>query len=213
MKTHETERHALRALASANFATGSMSYGVVGVLPSLAADWRIAPGRAALLMAAFSIAFALGAPVLQMLIGHPSPARRADRRPADDVARDARRRARAELRLAARDADRRGHRRGRGEPGRDGGRRRARAGRAAGQGARDRVRRRDVVERRQRAVVGVDRAGARLARRRRARQRRVDRRHGPRCSRCSRALPRSRRPASEATLGSLRRSRCSCPGR
>ncbi|MCZ2894806.1 MFS transporter [Burkholderia thailandensis] len=70
MKTHETERHALRALASANFATGSMSYGVVGALPSLAADWRIAPGRAALLMAAFSIAFALGAPVLQMLIGH-----------------------------------------------------------------------------------------------------------------------------------------------
>lgn len=70
MKTHEPERHALRALASANFAMGSMSYGVVGALPSLAADWRIAPGRAALLMAAFSIAFALGAPMLQMLIGH-----------------------------------------------------------------------------------------------------------------------------------------------
>ncbi|WP_323121659.1 MFS transporter [Burkholderia alba] len=70
MTTSRTERRALRALASANFAMGSMSYGVVGALPSLAADWRMPAGRAALLMAAFSLTFALGAPVLQMLIGH-----------------------------------------------------------------------------------------------------------------------------------------------
>ncbi|WP_070107811.1 MFS transporter [Burkholderia plantarii] len=70
MDTPEPERHALRALASANFAVGAMSYGVVGALPALAGAWRISPGRAALLMSAFSIAFALGAPLLQMLAGH-----------------------------------------------------------------------------------------------------------------------------------------------
>ncbi|WP_329955533.1 MFS transporter, partial [Burkholderia gladioli] len=70
MAIAEPERHALRALASANFAVGAMSYGVVGALPALAGAWRITPGRAALLMSAFSIAFAIGAPLLQMLAGH-----------------------------------------------------------------------------------------------------------------------------------------------
>ncbi|WP_186250310.1 MFS transporter [Burkholderia gladioli] len=70
MAIAEPERHALRALASANFAVGAMSYGVVGALRALAGAWRITPGRAALLMSAFSIAFAIGAPLLQMLAGH-----------------------------------------------------------------------------------------------------------------------------------------------
>lgn len=70
MAIHEPERHALRALASANFAVGGMSYGMVGALPGLAAAWRISPGHAALLMSAFSIAYALGAPLLQILVGH-----------------------------------------------------------------------------------------------------------------------------------------------
>ena len=64
------ERRPLHALASANFALGSMSYGVVGALPALARDWQVTPGHVALLVAAFSITFALGAPVLQMLFGH-----------------------------------------------------------------------------------------------------------------------------------------------
>ncbi|WP_414451340.1 MFS transporter [Burkholderia sp. 22PA0099] len=70
MTSKEPERHALRALASANFAVGAMSYGVVGALPALAGAWRISPGRAALLMSAFSIAFALGAPLIQIVAGH-----------------------------------------------------------------------------------------------------------------------------------------------
>ncbi|MEK6424567.1 MAG: MFS transporter [Burkholderia gladioli] len=70
MTSAEPERHALRALASANFAVGAMSYGVVGALPALAGAWRISPGRAALLMSAFSIAFALGAPLIQIVAGH-----------------------------------------------------------------------------------------------------------------------------------------------
>ncbi|MBN3725341.1 MFS transporter, partial [Burkholderia sp. Ac-20379] len=70
MTSGEPERHALRALASANFAVGAMSYGVVGALPALAGAWRISPGRAALLMSAFSIAFALGAPLIQIVAGH-----------------------------------------------------------------------------------------------------------------------------------------------
>lgn len=69
-KADEPERHALRALASANFAVGGMSYGVVGALPALVGAWQISPGDAALLMTAFSIAFAVGAPVLQVLVGH-----------------------------------------------------------------------------------------------------------------------------------------------
>lgn len=69
-KSDEPERHALRALASANFAVGGMSYGVVGALPALVQAWQISPGDAALLMTAFSIAFAVGAPVLQVLVGH-----------------------------------------------------------------------------------------------------------------------------------------------
>ncbi|CAM2156850.1 MFS transporter [Pararobbsia alpina] len=64
------ERRPLQALASANFALGSMSYGVVGALPALAHDWAVTPGHVALLVAAFSITFAVGAPVLQMLFGH-----------------------------------------------------------------------------------------------------------------------------------------------
>ncbi len=70
MSTAEPERHALRALASANFAVGAMSYGVVGALPALAGAWRISPGQAAWLMSAFSIAFAVGAPTVQILAGH-----------------------------------------------------------------------------------------------------------------------------------------------
>ncbi|WDS37764.1 MFS transporter [Pseudoxanthomonas sp.] len=70
MPQPEPERRALRPLASANFAVGGMSYGVVGALPGLAEAWRISPGRAALLMAGFSISFAVGAPALQMLLGH-----------------------------------------------------------------------------------------------------------------------------------------------
>jgi MFS transporter, DHA1 family, inner membrane transport protein len=69
-KVEEPERHALRALASANFAVGGMSYGVVGALPALVEAWHISPGEAALLMTAFSIAFAVGAPLLQVLVGH-----------------------------------------------------------------------------------------------------------------------------------------------
>lgn len=66
----EPERPALRALASANFAVGIMSYGVVGALPVLAAAWHASPGQAALLLAAFSIAYALGAPLVQITLGH-----------------------------------------------------------------------------------------------------------------------------------------------
>jgi MFS transporter, DHA1 family, inner membrane transport protein len=70
MTMERQERRALHALASANFAMGSMSYGTVGALPGLAADWGIAPGRAALLMAAFSVTFAVAAPLIQILAGH-----------------------------------------------------------------------------------------------------------------------------------------------
>lgn len=70
MSIHPSEHRALRALASSNFALGSMSYGVVGALPALAHDWQISPGHVAWLVAAFSLTFAVGAPTIQMLVGH-----------------------------------------------------------------------------------------------------------------------------------------------
>lgn len=70
MALHEPERPALRALASANFSVGIMSYGLVGALPVLAQAWQRTPGDTALLLAAFSMAYALGAPLLQMTLGH-----------------------------------------------------------------------------------------------------------------------------------------------
>ena len=70
VRISEPERYALWALASANFAVGGMSYGMVGALPSLVQAWRVSPGGAALLMTLFSIAFAVGAPLLQIWVGH-----------------------------------------------------------------------------------------------------------------------------------------------
>ncbi|TCW78747.1 MFS transporter [Burkholderia sp. SRS-46] len=64
------ERPALYALASSNFAVGSMSYGIVGLLPGVISDWHISTGHAARLIAVYSLTFAVGAPVLQILIGH-----------------------------------------------------------------------------------------------------------------------------------------------
>lgn len=75
MPPDEPERPALRALASANFAVGIMSYGLVGALPVLASAWRITPGQAAMLLATFSIAYAVGAPLVQIVLGR-TPRRR-----------------------------------------------------------------------------------------------------------------------------------------
>lgn len=59
---------ALFALAMINFAVGTQGFAFAGVLPELAADLGVSIGAAGLLVAASSIAFAVGAPVAAGLV-------------------------------------------------------------------------------------------------------------------------------------------------
>lgn len=59
----------LRLLSFAYFAMGTGSLAVVGTLPSIAASLDLGRGAVALLVTAFSVTFAIAAPLLQILYG------------------------------------------------------------------------------------------------------------------------------------------------
>ncbi|MDB5104824.1 MAG: transporter [Fibrobacteres bacterium] len=54
----------------AMFVQTTSALSIVGILGPVAAEWRITPTAAALLVTAFGATFALSAPLLQMLVGH-----------------------------------------------------------------------------------------------------------------------------------------------
>ncbi|MDE1147511.1 MAG: MFS transporter [Azospirillaceae bacterium] len=60
----------LRLLSLAYFTMGTGSLAVVGALPAIATSMNLTRGAVALLMSAFAVAFAIGAPVVQMVAGH-----------------------------------------------------------------------------------------------------------------------------------------------
>ena len=60
----------LRALALALFAMGTASLSVVGALQAMSISMHLAPAAVAMLVTVFGVTFALGAPLLQVMLSH-----------------------------------------------------------------------------------------------------------------------------------------------
>jgi DHA1 family inner membrane transport protein len=61
---------ALRVLSLCFFAMGTASLSVVGALQSISSEMGISRSQAALLVPAFALTFAVGAPIMQLAVGH-----------------------------------------------------------------------------------------------------------------------------------------------
>ena len=61
---------ALAFLSLAYFVQGTAALSVVGGFDAISTEWHLTPTQIALLVTAFGATFAIGAPLLQMLIGH-----------------------------------------------------------------------------------------------------------------------------------------------